>query len=92
MNSISGLSAEVFLDIVDNDEGVNGTSEDQQVFDVVLGRASLLILYLHCMLAVESVGDGASCIQCVQNLVGILGKYKKRLSSFEISLIKKFRV
>ena len=49
-------------------------TEDAKILDVVLGGARGLVLDLHSVLAVEAVRNGASLVQGVEDLVGILDK------------------
>ena len=74
MNSISGLAAEIFPDVVNNEHIVERATEDAKILDVVLGGARGLVLDLHSVLAVQAVRNGASLVQGVEDLVGILDK------------------
>lgn len=49
-------------------------TKDAKILDVVLGGARCLVLYLHSVLAVQAMSNGACLVQRVQDLVGILHK------------------
>ena len=76
MNSISGLAAEVFFDIIYNDCFGEIASGPLQVLNVVLGGSRLDILDLKSVLAVKPVGNGAILVQRVQNLISVLYIHK----------------
>ena len=77
LNSISGLSAEIFFDVVNDDRpGQVSSANSAQVLNVVLGGVGLRVLHLNRVLAVEPVRDGPCLVQSVQNLIRVLAIYE----------------
>jgi len=72
LNSIAGLTAEIFFNVVDDDHGFAGPSQDRQVLDIVLRGARLLVPHLDSVLAVETVRYRAGLVERIQDLVGII--------------------